>query len=187
MMSIAQTIRGRRSIRSFNKESVSRELVMSLLNDAVWAPNHGLREPWRFIYVESAEGKAHLADLALDAARRMKRVRLLPTKLKEVMKRRLVDIPAHLVVVMKAQKNEHKQEEDFAAVCCLMQNLQLLGWEQKLGMFWSTYEFIHFPEFKEGLGIREDERIVGMLHMGYFNRVPSPKPRTPVEQKLTVW
>ncbi|WP_239551479.1 nitroreductase family protein [Paenibacillus elgii] len=56
-MSIAQTIRERRSIRAFNRTPVPQDLVLQLLNDAVWAPNHGLREPWRFIYVGSAEGR----------------------------------------------------------------------------------------------------------------------------------
>lgn len=56
-MSVAKTIRDRRSIRTFNRTPVSRELVFQLLNDAVWAPNHGLREPWRFVFVENESGK----------------------------------------------------------------------------------------------------------------------------------
>ncbi|MCS7460403.1 nitroreductase [Paenibacillus doosanensis] len=186
-MSIAKTIRERRSIRTFNRTPVPRELVIQLLNDAVWAPNHGLREPWRFIYVDSEDGKVRLVDLITAASGSLKRYRLLPPKLKEFMRNRLLEIPAHLIVVTKEEKNEHKRDEDFAAVCCLMQNLQLVGWEQRLGMIWSTIEFIFNPEFRDGLGVRKDERIVGILHMGYFDKVPRPKPRTPAEKKLTIW
>lgn len=186
-MSIADTIRERRSIRTFNRAPVARELVVQLLNDAVWAPNHGLREPWRFIYVDSEDGKMRLVDLITAASGSLKRYRLLPPKLKEFMRSKLLDIPAHLIVVMKEEKSEHKRDEDFAAVCCLMQNLQLLGWEKHLGMIWSTTEFIFDSGFRDGLGVRKDERIVGILHMGYFDKVPRPKPRTPVEKKLTLW
>lgn len=87
-MSIAKTIRERRSIRTFNRNPVPRELVIQLLNDAVWAPNHGLREPWRFIYVDSEDGKVRLVDLITAASGSLKRYRLLPPKLKEFMRNR---------------------------------------------------------------------------------------------------
>ncbi|MBN2984495.1 MULTISPECIES: nitroreductase family protein [Cohnella] len=186
-MSVAQTVRERRSIRSFNRLPVSRELILELLNDAVWAPNHGLREPWRFILIESPEGRERLADLAVNASGNMMRMKLLPAKLKELMKKKMAEIPASLVVVMKEEKNEHKREENFAAVCCLMQNMQLLGWERRLGMTWTTFEFIRSPVFREGLGVKEGEQIVGILHIGYFDKAPNPKPRTPAEKKLTIW
>ncbi|GAA4830571.1 nitroreductase [Paenibacillus vulneris] len=186
-MSIAKTIRERRSIRTFNRNPVPRELVIQLLNDAVWAPNHGLREPWRFIYVDSDGGKTRLVDLITSASGNLKRYRLLPSKLKEFMRNKILEIPAHLIVVMKEEKNEHKRNEDFAAVCCFMQNFQLLGWENNLGMIWSTIEFIFDPGFQDGLGVRKDERIVGILHMGFFDKAPRPKPRTPAEKKLTLW
>ncbi|MNJ78802.1 hypothetical protein D3C77_766500 [compost metagenome] len=68
-----------------------------------------------------------------------------------------------------------------------MQNLLLLGWERNLGMTWSTIDFIHSPLFRDGLGVQKGERIVGILHMGYFDKVPKPKPRTSAEKKLTFW
>ncbi|MCP1357855.1 hypothetical protein [Aneurinibacillus migulanus] len=32
---------------------------------------------------------------------------------------------------------------------------------------------------------RDDERIAGMLYIGYFNRTPKPKPRTSAQKKMT--
>jgi nitroreductase len=185
-LSIAETIRGRRSIRRFNDRKVSTDLIMQILNDAVWAPNHGLREPWRFIYVENTKAKERMADLMLEAGSHLKRIKLLPAKLKQMMKRQIIQIPANLIVVMKEERDSHKQEEDFAAVCCLMQNVQLLGWEQELGMIWSTMEFIYSPVFYEGIGVKSGERVVGILHMGYFDKTPKPRTRTPAEQKITI-
>ncbi|MGO4887353.1 nitroreductase family protein [Anaerobacillus sp. MEB173] len=40
------------------------DLILELLNDAIWAPNHGLREPWRFV-VFQGEGKKKFADAVI--------------------------------------------------------------------------------------------------------------------------
>ncbi|MGG4143448.1 nitroreductase [Paenibacillus algorifonticola] len=185
-MSIAVTIRERRSIRQFNDKPIATELLLQLLNDAVWAPNHGLREPWRFIAAERMEAKARLVDLMMESMSHLKRLKLMPGKMKQMMSQHYSKTPAFLIVVMKADKDAHKQEEDFAAVSCLIQNFQLLAWEQGIGMVWSTLECIHSPIFCEGLGVKPGERIVGILHMGYYDKIPKAKTRTPAEKKLTV-
>lgn len=58
MTNIAKTIRERRSIKAgYIDKEVTQETVLNLLEDAVWAPNHGLREPWRFIFVPADRRK----------------------------------------------------------------------------------------------------------------------------------
>lgn len=47
--SVAEIIKERRSIKLFKKDPLPQGLLEELLNVAVWAPNHGVREPWRFI------------------------------------------------------------------------------------------------------------------------------------------
>lgn len=185
-MSIAVTIRERRSIRHFNEKSLAPDMLLQLLNDAVWAPNHGLREPWRFIVAERMEAKARLVDLMMESMSHLKRLKLMPGKLKQMMMQHYSKTPAFLIVVMKADKDAHKQEEDYGAVSCLIQNFQLLAWEQRIGMVWSTLECIHSPIFCEGLGVKPDERIVGILLMGYFDKIPKAKSRTSAEKKLTI-
>ena len=44
--SIANVIKERRSVRTFTDKAVDKELLIELLNDATWAPNHKHREPW---------------------------------------------------------------------------------------------------------------------------------------------
>ena len=45
--SIANVIKERRSVRTFTDKAVDKELLIELLNDATWAPNHKHREPWQ--------------------------------------------------------------------------------------------------------------------------------------------
>ncbi len=48
-MHVQQVIETRRSIRSYTEQPVPVELVEVLLETAMYAPNHKLREPWRFV------------------------------------------------------------------------------------------------------------------------------------------
>ena len=46
-MSVKEAITSRRSIKKFNGKSVNQEDVLAIIDDSVWAPNHGTRQPWR--------------------------------------------------------------------------------------------------------------------------------------------
>jgi F420 biosynthesis protein FbiB-like protein len=75
--SLSRIIHGRRSIRRYTSQSISQELLNTLLEAASWAPSAHNRQPWRFCVVTSTEGKARLsaamgeqwrADLSADNA-----------------------------------------------------------------------------------------------------------------------
>ena len=51
-MSIKEIIRNRVSNSKFTNTKVDVEHIMELLDYAVYAPNHKMREPWRFIILE---------------------------------------------------------------------------------------------------------------------------------------
>ncbi|MDR6550723.1 nitroreductase [Paenibacillus qinlingensis] len=181
-VSIAHTIRARRTLREFTNEAVSEQLVMELLNDAVWAPNHGLREPWRFLFVPTEQKGAFIEHLlpAFDTAQAEKmRVYL------------HAQASAFLIVIMPDKGGHDKQwEEDLMASAALIQNFQLLAWERKLGVVWKTNDHNWNPFVRELLGVQSGEKITGMLHLGHFkeDQVPAPKkPRTRAELKTHIF
>ena len=112
-----------RAIREFTDEPVPRPIIMSILDDAIWAPNHRFREPWRFIYAEG-DGKQKLV-ASIDWKQHP---RLVNT---------IIQAPLCLIVTAKTSNDEHIASEDFAAVCCLIQNIQMLSWAHGLGMTWN--------------------------------------------------
>ncbi len=60
-----EIIKGRRSIRSYDKDiKISKEVMSKILEEATLAPSSVNMQPWRFIVIESEEGKATLAPLA---------------------------------------------------------------------------------------------------------------------------
>lgn len=185
-MSIADVIRERRTIRRFNERQLTMDNILELLEVAVWAPTHGLREPWRFIGAVDLDAKLKLADHIVGALEKLNRFKWMPGKLKEMYKKKLLQIPAILFVVVKEEKGKLKREEDFAAACALIQNLQLCSWEQGIGMIWSIDDTLCGNRiFCDRIGIHQDERIAGMLYMGYYDKAPKAKPRVPAERKMT--
>ncbi|WP_170006241.1 nitroreductase family protein [Bacillus fonticola] len=175
---IAQTIRERRSIKTgYTNEPVSKELITELLEDAVWAPTHGLREPWRFIFVSSEEKEAFVEQL----------VQTFPIEVREAKRNNFSKPAAILIVIMKTDPRQKQWEENFGAVSSLIQNFSLLAWERQLGVVWKTNPHIYDPKVRALLDVQADEKIAGFLHMGYFDEVPKARPRTAVEELLTVY
>ena len=80
--------------------------------------------------------------------------------------------------------NDQRQREDYASVCCSMLNIQLAGWEQGIGMQWSTGGITLEQGTYDLLGIdSENEYIIGFYYMGYPEEIPTPK-RKPLPQVL---
>ncbi|WP_034680401.1 nitroreductase family protein [Caldalkalibacillus mannanilyticus] len=177
---VANIIRERRTIREFKSDPISKELVIELLNDAVWAPNHGLREPWRFILFQG-EGKKKFTKAVLHTYTEEEKA----SRAEDITKYYL-NIPLHLVVVMKEDPRSKQWEEDFSATSAMIQNFQLLTWEKGIGVVWKTNYYNWEPKFHQEIGVQPGERVVGTLHIGYFDKVPKPRPRTKVEEKLTI-
>lgn len=175
---LAQTIRERRSIKAgYTDKEVTQETVLALLDDAVWAPNHGLREPWRFIFVSSSEKDGFVDKL----------VKTFPPEMQENRRNYFSQPAAFLIVVMEEDPRQKQWEENFGAVSSLIQNFQLLAWEKKLGVVWKTNPHIYDPKVRNLLGVQAGEKIAGFLHMGFFEKVPPMRQRTSAENKLTFY
>lgn len=48
-LTVREAIVNRRSIKQMNGQAVEEQAIMEVLEGAVWAPNHGMRNPWRFV------------------------------------------------------------------------------------------------------------------------------------------
>lgn len=178
---VEQAIINRRSIKKFKKDPVDIEEIIELLNVAKWAPNHKLTEPWRFqLYAGAGKEKfinAFLSSQRLDGT--------LPDKAKKKAAY-FRDIPLHLVVIMPEDSRKKRWDEDYAAISALIQNFQLVAWERGVGMIWRTNDWTHDMNFKEALGVKPNEKIVGTLMIGYPEHIPSPEQRTDIRKLLTI-
>ncbi|WP_410771593.1 nitroreductase [Fontibacillus sp. BL9] len=177
---MTELIMARRSVRIFKPDPVMREDIIDLLNVAVWAPNHGNRQPWRFILVMD-EARTAFADAVLQTYTAEER-----EKVGAQRHAYLSGVPAQLIVLQEEDPRPKQREEDFGAVCCLIQNFQLAAWEQGIGVVWKTNPYIHDPRFRSAFGITPGEKVIGVLLVGYADAVPPARPREAAETRLTV-
>ena len=59
-MELSEAIRGRRSVRRYTAEPVSREVITAVLEAACWAPSGENYQPWYFLALTKAEDLAAL-------------------------------------------------------------------------------------------------------------------------------
>lgn len=175
---LAQIIRDRRAVKKhYNDKVVEESLVKELLEDAIWAPTHAMRQPWRFIFIPKNE----IPEFA-------KKVAATYPEEKQADRERYMNEPKAILAVIMEEPIVPKQwDENYGATASMIQNLWLLAWERELGMVWKTNPHIYQPEMKEILHVGENEKVVGLIHMGYFDRKPIRKPRIPLEDKFEVY
>lgn len=181
-LSVRDAILQRRSIKSFNGQPVERETLMTVLDDAKWAPNHGNREPWRLVVACGKElEELHIVLREFGVA---KWKDLSEEELAKQMKK-FVTPGAYAFVVVSEDVRQKERLEDYAAVSSYIQNAQLLAWDLGIGACWKTPPFIDAPKFREALGVKQGERIISMLQFGYFDEMPKARPRKSVEEFVT--
>jgi nitroreductase len=185
-MDLMSAIRERRTIFRFDPSPVDDNVILRALDAARHAPNHHLTEPWGFIVV-GPETKARLGEVARRLAT-LKAKDAKPEDLPALVERqvkKLVDVPCLIVATMKrTPENPMGEREDYAAVSCAIQNLQLSLWGDGVGCQWGTGGPTRDDETYRILGVdKATHEIVGFLKVGKPREVP-PTTRKPVESFL---
>lgn len=176
---LAERMRSRRTVKMFLQQPVSRRLVLEAIEVARWAPNHHLTEPWHF-YLLGAEAIEKSIDLTRIVVTERKGADLGNFKAQDAATR-----PGWLVVTCRRSADELTQQEDYASVCCAIQNLSLYLSEAGLASKWSTGPITRDSRFYELLGIDpEAEMIVGLIWYGYPKITPTQS-RKPVADIVT--
>lgn len=183
-LTVRDAIIQRRSIKLFNGQPVDREELLSIMDDAVWAPNHQLRQPWRFIVAcgkELDDLYSVLKEFALPKWKELSEEDL------EKQMKKFTTPGGYVFVVVPEDARQKERLEDYAAASMLVQNIQLLAWDRGIGSCWKTPGFLDNPLFRKELGIQPGERIISMLQVGYFDEMPKPRDRKGVEDLVTIF
>ena len=151
-----------------------RAALMPLLTAAARSPDHGKLEPWRFVVLE----RAALLRLAEAAERLGAELGKSP---EDIAKARAQYADAHLaVVVVEIRKPSEKipaleQTYSAGAVCLALLNAALAsGWGANWLSGWASHDrgFV-----TDGLGLTDDERVAGIIHIGTETSAPPERPR----------
>ncbi len=181
--SLATLIRTRRSVARFRPDPIPDGLVETLLETAVYAPNHRLTEPWRFVLISDQGVQQYAAirqAMALPSLKAMSEAKR--EQIADDIYRKFSTVPAYLLVIMAENGTFEIAEEDYAACAALIQNFLLLAWERGIGSCWKSFK--NDPRLREFVGLQAREKVVGIIHLGYPEAVPSSK-RQSARERLT--
>jgi nitroreductase len=140
------------------------DTLMRLLRSAVRVPDHGKRVPFRFLRI-GGDARTALAD------RVVARSREIHPDIGEAAleKDRMRFLRAPLVVAVVAWQGEDAKipaSERFSSASCvcfaLLQAAQALGYGAQWLTGWPAYD----PGILRTLGVGEDERVAGFIHIG---------------------
>src|SRR3990167_4318617 len=65
-MEILEAIRGRRSVRNFQKKDIPQKIVEKLIDALIWAPSAGNLQARKFFFLQDAKLKEDIACAALN-------------------------------------------------------------------------------------------------------------------------
>jgi len=164
-MDVETAIRTRRTHKAFEPEPVPRETLDELLELARWAPNHHLTGPWRFRVV----GPRSLERLKEAAGRESGA--------------KLDRCPTLVVASCVLSGDPEQDEEDLhsTAVACYI--VLLAAHAHGLAGYWRTPSVLREDAGRRAVGLPDDERFVGLLHIGrpkQEQRVPERPPASEI-------
>jgi nitroreductase len=165
-MEVQEAIRTRRTHKAYRPEPVDRELLEEILDLARWAPNHNLTNPWRFRVIGPMALERLKEAAGSESAKKLDRA---PT----------------LVVCSCALTGDPVQdEEDLHAAACAAYIVLLAGHARGLATYWRTPEVLRTREGRVAVGIPEDERFIGLLHLGKPVQEQRTPERAPADQVI---
>lgn len=181
-----QLVKTRRSTkpRLFNGRRIEDSIIWQILENANWAPNHGLTQPWRFkVFCDS--GLTKLADFQADLYQKITPEAKFKSEKYERMKTNILKSSHVIVICMERQKSEKILEiEEIEAVACSVQNMALTAAAHQICSFWGSGGVTYTDELKEFLGLGEKDQCLGYLYLGYSDNPTTKSRRDPIKEKV---
>ena len=179
-------IRSRRSTkpRAFNGKKVDDKIVWQILENANWAPNHGLTQPWRY-KVFSSSGLEKLANFQANWYRTNTPEDKFKPEKHERMKSNILKSSHVIVICMERQVSGKIPEiEEIEAIACSVQNMALTAAAYDICSFWGSGGVTYTDELKEFLGLAEKDKCLGYLYLGYSDNPTTKSRRDRIQDKV---
>ena len=163
-MDVETAISTRRTHKAYRPEPLERETVAELLDLARWAPNHNLTNPWRFRVIGPKALQRLKQAAGSEEAPKLDRA------------------PTLVVCSCVIDEDPVQHEEDLHATAAAAYIVLLAAHGRGLAGYWRTPEVLRRREGLEAVGVRANERFVGLLHLGHPVQEREAPARAPAEQ-----
>ena len=204
MLTVAEAIQQRRSIRSFKRIPVPDEMILEMLEAARLAPSASNSQPWRFVVVTDPEEKKELRNLCLnqgfieDAGVDFIICTDLTAFSKDAYRRqRQESIDAGLVPASMLNDSSYEKYVDSiddsdltrqltpatANTYIATEHIVLMAAALGLGSCWVGGISDH-KAVRDLFGIPRGIRVLGVVAVGYTNLESKARPRLPLDEIL---
>ena len=166
---ITELIRHRRSIapKDFSDRIVQKDMVERILTNAIWAPTHGLTQPWRFT-VYTGAGRERLSQFLGEEYTRLTPPDKFLQRKYENMTQRPLQSSVVIGIGMERDPNRKIGEQDeVMAVACAVQNMYLTCAAYGLGGFWATGAAMTGDGMRRLLELGDAGKALGLVYIGY--------------------
>lgn len=148
----------------FSEKIISKSVIETLIENALWAPTHKLTQPWRFAVLEGNHKQrlgqfmaSYYRDIySLDdfSEERYKETQNYPCN-------------ATLIAIICNPSTKLPEWEEIAAVSCAVQNMWLSATSLNLGAYWDTGEAT-IAYIKENVCLEKTEKCLGIFYLGHL-------------------
>jgi nitroreductase len=184
---INDVIRNRRSVfqPQFSGDPVDDSIIDTMIENANWAPNHKLTEPWRFIVFtgnglqQLAQGQAEVYKLVTESDGTFKQDRY-----ENLLRKPMLSSHIIAVAMKRDEKKSVPEIEEIGAVFCAIQNMLLTASAFGIGCYLSTGGVTYFDESRALFGLGSEDKLIGFLHVGRIKGALQPGKRKPVAEKV---
>jgi nitroreductase len=161
---VLTAIHERRSIRQFTEAPVSRDLIMTAVEAASWAPSGLNNQPWRFAVIWDKPLQEALAGLTRYAS--------------------ILTSASVLIAVFLDKEASYDYTKDCQAVGACLQNLLLSLHSMDLGAVWIGEILKNKERFREILKLPERLELMAVVAAGHPARRDQKSHRRPLEELI---
>ncbi len=182
-------IRRRRSIKPVlmdEDKPVDPAILGNILENANWAPTHGMTEPWRF-KIFMGDSRENLADSLQRIYKEITpEAEFRPDKYEKLGNTPLL-APVVICICMKRQEIEKIPEiEEVEAVACAVHNMHLTASALGMAAFWSSPPLVYTEAMNQFLELGVKDKCLGLFYLGWpLDEEDWPQgERKPIQEKL---
>lgn len=197
---LGRIIQGRRSVRAYTPQPVSRDHLQHMLEAARWAPSPHGRQPWRFAVVTELARRQRIAQamgerwqqqLALDNAD----PQIIQKRL-DASHQRILNAPAIIVPCLYLQDLDHYPDAERQAaehtmavqsLGCAVQNMLLMAYSLGLDGGWMCAPLFCPDTVRAALDLDETLIPQALITVGYAAKDPLRRPRRTLDELLVFW
>lgn len=164
-MELDTCIKGRRSVRAYTDEPVSKQEIDTVLEAGVWAPTGMGREPWRFIIIEDKQLIKFISDKTKECVKEM----MPPLAERYNTEADIICYNAPMLVLVCTEKDPQWGHVSLLDSVLATQNIFLKAYELGLGTCYMGFvAFLNSkPELLRKIGIPENYEMTVPFIIGH--------------------